>query len=248
MSFQPPTIAQFKAQFPRDFKYGSGFDTVQDVDIQAALNIGQGLFNPSLFSTNIPSFSTLITGDTTSGSATIINLSSVTGLQPGQNISGVGIPASTTILLVGLTSIVISANATATATGVQLTIGGVSGFSVSEAQIAYSYLTAHFLVLSLQNSGGLGAVLSYQGPASSGGGIVQTKSIDGVSIGYAFPDYVINSPTLSQYLRTGYGQIYLQMATPKLPGRRVMVVGGEPTIDSADAINNLTSFIPTEVL
>lgn len=242
MSFIPPTIAQFKQQFPRDFKYGSGTETVQDTDIQAAINLGQGLFNASLFSQRIPTFQTVITGDTTDLSSTIANLSSVTGLAAGQTISGAGIPASTTILFVGANSIQISANATATALGVQLTIGGPSGYSMSEAQIAYLYLTAHFMVLNLQDAGGLGVPPSYRGEASSGGGIVATKTIGGVSIGYALPDYVVNSRTLSQYMRTGYGQIYLQMIAPKIPGRRVVVVGGEPN-DQA-IINNSTIFIP----
>jgi hypothetical protein len=245
MSFTPPTIAQFKAQFPRDFPYGSGLETVQDNDIQAAINLGQGLFNPSLFSQSIPSFSTTITGNTTLNSDVVDTLSSVTGLAPGQAISGAGIPASTTITFVGASSIVISQNATATAASVQLTIGGVSGYSVSEAQIAYLYLSAHLMCLSIQNAGGLGAPAPKLGVLSTGGGVIQTKGVGSVNIGYSFPDYVINSPTLSQYLRTGYGHIYLQMVTPKLPGRRVMVVGGEPTIGGGVPQNNATAFIPT---
>lgn len=244
MSFIPPTIAQFKAQFPRDFPYGPGTEAVQDTDIQAALNLGQGIFNPRLFNNSIPSFSTTITGNTHLGSDVVDNLSSVTGLAPGQAITGTGIPSSTTILLVGSSSIIISANATADGTGVSLTIGGTSGYSVSEAQIAYSYLTAHFLVLSIQNAGGLGAPDAKLGVQSTGGGTIQTKAVGGVNIGYAFSDYVINSPTLSQYLKTGYGQIYLQLTMPKMAGRRVMVVGGEPAVESG-AFNNATVFIPS---
>lgn len=49
---QPPaTVADFKAQFIRDFKYGAGFDTVMDKDIQAGLNAAYAVFNPSLFDT-----------------------------------------------------------------------------------------------------------------------------------------------------------------------------------------------------
>ena len=229
MSFAPPTIAQFQAQFPRDFKYGPGTDTVNPADIQSAINEGQGLFNPCLWNNSIPSFSAVITGNTVLNSNLVSNTSTVTGLSPGQAITGAGIPSATTITFVGASSIQLSANATATATLVQLTVGGVSGYSVSEAQLAYCYLTAHLLVLSLQNSGGPGAPLSYMGPGSSGGGVVQSKSVDGVSISYGLPDRVVNSPTLSQYLRTGYGQKYLQMLAPKIPGRRVSVVMGELT-------------------
>lgn len=230
MSFAPPTVAQFQAQFPRDFPYGPGTDKVTNADIQAAINEGYGLFNPSLWDNGIPSFSAVVTGDTVISTNLVSNLSSVTGLAPGQSITGAGIPASTTITFVGTNSIQISNNATATATAVQLTIGGTSGYTASEAMIAYNYLTAHLMVLSLQNAGGLGVPSSFQGPNSTGGGVVQSKSVGSVSVSYAFPDYVINSPTLSQYLRTGYGQKYLQMLTPKMAGRRVKVVGGEPTV------------------
>lgn len=247
MSFLPPTIAQFKAQFPRDFNYGPGTEVVNNTDIQAAINDAQGLFNPSLFNQSIPIFSAVVYGDITDLSATVANLSTVTGLAPGQAVVGTGIPASTTILFVGLDSIVLSANATLTQLQQTLTIGAASGYSISEAQVAYCYLAAHMLVLSLQNAGGLGAPPSFQGPASSGGGTVETKSIGSVSIGYALPDFVRSSPTLSQYMRTGYGQKYLQMIAPKLPGRRVFVVGGEPP-GGPTLINNTTAFIPGSVL
>lgn len=226
-AFIPPTIAQFQAQFPRDWPYGSGPEKVQNSDIQNAINEAFGLFNPSIWNNTIPSFSATITGDTTASSTTIANLSSVTGLRPGQAVSGSGIPGGATIDLVGASSIVLTAAATLTATGVSLTVGGSSGYTVSEATIAYCYLTAHLMVLSLQNSGGLGAPLSYEGAGSSGGGIVQAKTVGSVSLTYALPDFVSKSPTLAQYMRTGYGQKYLQMVAPKIPGRRVVVMQNE---------------------
>lgn len=49
---QPPAnVAQFKAQFTRDFVYGTDLSTVRENDIQAALNQASSVFNPSLFST-----------------------------------------------------------------------------------------------------------------------------------------------------------------------------------------------------
>lgn len=228
-AFNPPTIAQFQAQFPRDWPYGPGTDKVTPGDIQNAINQAYGLFNPSLWNSTIPSFSATIKGDTTINSPTIANLTSVSGLLPGQTVAGAGIPVASTILLVGASSIVISANATATTAQVILTVGGTSGYTVSEAIIAYCLLSAHLLVLSLQNAGGLSAPSSFQGPGSSGGGVVASKTVGSVSVTYALPDFVTKSPSLSQYMRTGYGQQYLQLLAPKLPGRRVVVVGGEPT-------------------
>ncbi len=234
MAFLPPTISQFQAQFPRDFRYGPGLDSVTTNDIQAAINEGQGLFNPNLWSDDIANFATVISGDVTSGSTTVANLSNVDGLAAGQTITGSGseIPAGTSIDFVGLNSLIMSAAATQTITQDTLTIGGPSGYTVSESQIAYLYLTAHLLVMSLQAAGGTGAPASAKGQYSSGGGIIQSKSVGGVTVNYAFPDYVINSPTLSLYLRTGYGQKYLTMLLPKMAGRRVFVVGGEPFVPS----------------
>lgn len=68
----------------------------------------------------IPSPAVSGTGDTTSGSATITNVTAI--FVNGQAISGSGIPAAATVVSGGGTStIVISQNATATATGVALT-------------------------------------------------------------------------------------------------------------------------------
>lgn len=47
----PATIAQFKNQFSRDFVYGSGLETVRDVDVQNGLNMASTLYNPRLFDT-----------------------------------------------------------------------------------------------------------------------------------------------------------------------------------------------------
>lgn len=43
------TIAGFKVQFDRDFKYGKGMDVVRDTDIQRGLNEAAALFNAALW-------------------------------------------------------------------------------------------------------------------------------------------------------------------------------------------------------
>lgn len=61
------------------------------------------------------------TGDTTSGSATVLNASASAGtIQAGMRISGSGIRAGTYIISVNSTTLTLSATATATATGVTL--------------------------------------------------------------------------------------------------------------------------------
>ena len=62
-----------------------------------------------------------ISGNITSGSSIISNLSSTTTLKVGMKIEGAGIPTGATIVtIVSGTSITISANATATITGVSI--------------------------------------------------------------------------------------------------------------------------------
>jgi prepilin-type N-terminal cleavage/methylation domain-containing protein len=66
------------------------------------------------------------TGSTTSGSASVSGLSSTSGISTGMYISGSGIPVGTTVSSISGTTITISQAATATATGVALTIGPYS--------------------------------------------------------------------------------------------------------------------------
>ncbi|MES2155473.1 MAG: hypothetical protein V4510_10095 [bacterium] len=46
----PATLDDFKARFARDFKYGSGPETVMDADIKNAMIDAMAVFNPALFS------------------------------------------------------------------------------------------------------------------------------------------------------------------------------------------------------
>jgi hypothetical protein len=71
--------------------------------------------------------STSLTGTTTSGSNQLTAMPSsplAAGVQPGHTISGAGIPAGATVVSCTATTITMSANATASAAGVALTIAG----------------------------------------------------------------------------------------------------------------------------
>lgn len=65
------------------------------------------------------------TGDTTSGNNVITNVSSTTGLFVGTGIIGPGIQAGTTISAIGVGTVTLSLNATATAAGVTLNQTGL---------------------------------------------------------------------------------------------------------------------------
>ncbi len=149
MSF-PPAIADFKAQFTRDFQYGTGMNTVIDPDIQRGLNDALIVFNPGLWTT----------------------------------------PA--------------------------------------ELNTAFLYVAAHFMVLNIQAAGGLSATNQGRGVQSKGGGTIESKGVGSANVGFAVPDFVRQSPVLSQFMRTDYGQKYLQLLTPRLVGNVTVVAGRFP--------------------
>ena len=58
-----------------------------------------------------------------------------------------------------------------------------------------------------------------------GGGSVEGTSMGGISVSYAIPSRIRNSPILAQFMRTDYGQRYLAMLTPRLVGNVAVVAG-----------------------
>ncbi len=75
---------------------------------------------------NGTNFSLQTTGNVTTGSATISNVADTTGVAAGQALAGVGIPTGTTVVSVGTSSIVMSANSTATQDGITVYVTGTS--------------------------------------------------------------------------------------------------------------------------
>lgn len=78
-----------------------------------------GTYNFNITSTGGPA----ATGNTTSGNNTLTGMSSISGIVANQAITGPGIPSNTTVVSVSGTSVVMSNNATAPGTGVQLQFG-----------------------------------------------------------------------------------------------------------------------------
>jgi hypothetical protein len=50
----PPLVSDFQAQFPREFTYGTGLDSVTPNDIQRAINESVIMFNPGLWDSSTP--------------------------------------------------------------------------------------------------------------------------------------------------------------------------------------------------
>ena len=86
-----------------------------------------------------------------------------------------------------------------------------------EIKMAYCYLTAHYLVIDLNNA---------LNPFAIGGsGLVQSKSVGSVSESYAIPQWIMNDKNLGLLARTGYGLKYLSMIAPKLHGNIIFTRG-----------------------
>jgi len=105
-----------------------------------------------------------LTGSTTSANQLITGLSTTAGLSIGMKVFGAGIPAGATVLTIASgTSITISANATATASGVALRFGVVDGATVGDAggsqvhQLTTSQMPAHSHNVMYANNQGMPA-------------------------------------------------------------------------------------------
>lgn len=96
--------------------------------------------------------------------------------------------------------------------------------STAESKLAYLYLAAHILALNIQNAGGLDGGAG-GGVDSASGGIIQSKSVGQVSVNYNVQDALNNDPILGPFMRTGYGQQYVQMARPRIVGGGYVVAG-----------------------
>lgn len=100
--------------------------------------------------------------------------------------------------------------------------------STTDQNTAYLYAAAHFMVLNIQAAGGLSSKNNGLGVLSKGGGTIESKGVGSVNVGFAVPNYVRESPILSQFMRTDYGQKYVQLLTPRLVGNVAVVCGNFP--------------------
>lgn len=85
------------------------------------------------------------------------------------------------------------------------------------ATSVFMYLAAHFLAVNLQN-----AQKGLQGQARFP---AMSKSVGSVSVSNAIPEKFVNNPLYSGYLKTSYGQKYLELAYPYTIGRVKLIRG-----------------------
>jgi Protein of unknown function (DUF4054) len=87
-------------------------------------------------------------------------------------------------------------------------------------QTAFFYLAAHMLWTNIQNAGGLGPGKGPTGGLSTtGAGFIETKAAGSLSVGYAeIAERIKNSPILSQFMQSPFGQKYLVYLWPRITG------------------------------
>lgn len=82
------------------------------------------------------------------------------------------------------------------------------GADNEEKIMIFLHLVAFYLVIDMQNASA--------GVNSSYGGLVASRSVDGVSESYNFPTWMTDSPMYSLFSSNGYGLKYLSLILPYL--------------------------------
>ena len=87
----------------------------------------------------------------------------------------------------------------------------------SDAEIAYFWLSAFYLIYDLQTSS--------KGLTSQSNFPISSKSVGSVSIGFTVPEKYARDPYLSIFTGNGYGLKYLSLLLPHLVGN-MSAIGG----------------------
>ncbi len=170
---------------------GANTVTLDENSTATATDLALTAFSDTIAST--------FTGDLTSGSTTIANVSSESGLVVGQSITGAGIPAGTTIATVGTTTLTLSQAATATAATVPLT-AFVANFTTFDTLTS---LSVSGLVNALVQGGSVAAGSEIQQIADprfavTGGEILAIQGVTYLVLGQNFQGGYAFPPTADQ--------------------------------------------------
>lgn len=190
-----------------------------------------------------------ITGDTTSGTDTILNASATTGLAIGQSIIGIGVAAGTTITNISGTTITISANASATNVGTALECSDTITIATTDVYSAYALERSTGTVSITAASP---AVVTWTANGLQNGSTVvfgPTGSIPtGISFGTTY--YVVNVAANTFEIALTYGGASINTtgsggSTPAVANnlRFQVVSGGTPSQNIADTALSLVRVI-----
>ena len=87
----------------------------------------------------------------------------------------------------------------------------------NDKKLGFLYLAAHYLCIDLQNSS--------QGINGKYEGMMASKSVGSVSVGYTIPTWLLEHPFYSLLSQTKYGMKYLSLIIPVLVGNIAAVKG-----------------------
>jgi hypothetical protein len=97
--------------------------------------------------------------------------------------------------------------------------------TTNEATLAFLYCSAHYVYLNVKTRGGLHVPGFKGGTTSSPHATIAGKTVGPVSENFEWPASVKDDPMLFQFTHSPYGEMYLQMLTPKLVGNVGLVMG-----------------------
>lgn len=99
-------------------------------------------------------------------------------------------------------------------------------FSVADGWLGFLFLSAHYVRLNIEASGGLQALGEGLGVENQAEQVLTGASVNGVNKNYLEPpDWIKRIPLLQQLWLTTYGQKYCAMVQPKLVGNVHVVAG-----------------------
>lgn len=102
-------------------------------------------------------------------------------------------------------------------------------FSVADGWLGFLYLTAHFVRINVEASGGLTPEIEGLGIENQGEQVLAAAGVSGINKTLAdMPDWIKRIPLLQQLWLTTYGQKYCAMVQPKLVGGVSVVSGPVP--------------------
>jgi len=229
VAFLLPTIANFKAQFARDFPFATPLAKPGVVGAEATVSVndagnvtGLTVTNPgSNLGPRVPAVTIYGGGGVGALATAVLTGGAVTSITVDS--PGIGyVSAPYAYLSVDGDDTDVSkvtdrdiASAFTAVTQFNLTQRLVS----SQAAFTYAYdlLTAHYLVTNLSASN--------TGLAGKGEWLTKSKMVGNVSESYDIPKRILNSPFLSKLSKTTYGAQFLELMSPSLVGNVSFAIG-----------------------
>lgn len=229
MALLLPTIADFKAQFARDFPFATPLARAGVVGAEATVlindagnvtgltitNPGSGLGSPTPAVTIYGGggVGARATATLTGGAVTLLTV----------NSPGIGyVTAPYAYLSLGGDDTDVSK---VTDRDIASAFSAVTQFNITQRLLsnqaaftyAYDLLAAHYLVTNLSASN--------TGLSGKADWLTKTRMVGNVSEGYDIPKRVLNSPYLSKLSKTTYGAQFLELMSPSLIGNVSYAIG-----------------------